>query len=117
MVCRVGVSGYLVTKPRWSAAAGNRLVLVVARRVGQTALPTLVSTMLPTSGTTSGVIGQARGVLHLAIDGFSRRGRDAAASELHLAATAFSHMKIHRAAAAASPDHASGPTPHMAAAC
>src|SRR4051812_2811478 len=35
------------------------------------------------------------------IDRFSRRGRYAAASELHLAATAFNLMKIHRAAAAA----------------
>lgn len=38
------------------------------------------------------------GNLKRIIDRFSRRGRDAAASELHLAATAFNLMKIHRAA-------------------
>jgi hypothetical protein len=41
------------------------------------------------------------GNLKKIIDRFSRRGRDAAASELHLAATAFNLMKIHRAASAA----------------
>lgn len=41
------------------------------------------------------------GNLKKIIDRFSRRGRDAAASELHLAATAFNLMKIHRAAATA----------------
>jgi transposase len=41
------------------------------------------------------------GNLKKIIDRFSRRGRDAAASELHLAATAFNLMKIHRAAAPA----------------
>lgn len=35
------------------------------------------------------------------IDRFSRRGLDNAASELHLAATAFNLMKVHRAAPAA----------------
>ena len=38
------------------------------------------------------------GSLKRIIDRFSRRGCDAAASELHLAATAFNLMKIHRAA-------------------
>ena len=38
------------------------------------------------------------GNLKKIIDRFSRRGRDAAASELHLAATAFNLLKIHRAA-------------------
>jgi transposase len=38
------------------------------------------------------------GNLKKILDRFSRRGRDAAASELHLAATAFNLMKIHRAA-------------------
>jgi len=38
------------------------------------------------------------GNLKKIIDRFSRRGRDAAASELHLAATAFNLMKIYRAA-------------------
>ena len=41
------------------------------------------------------------GNLKKIIDRFSRRGCDAAASELHLAATAFNLMKIHRAAATA----------------
>jgi transposase len=41
------------------------------------------------------------GNLKKIIDRFSRRGRDAATSELHLAATAFNLMKIHRAAAPA----------------
>ncbi len=41
------------------------------------------------------------GNLKKIIDRFSRRGRDAAASELHLAATAFNLMKIYRAAPAA----------------
>lgn len=41
------------------------------------------------------------GNLKKIIDRFSRRGRDAAASKLHLAATGFNLMKIHRAAAAA----------------
>ena len=39
------------------------------------------------------------GNLKKILDRFSRRGHDAAASELHLAATAFNLMKIHRAAA------------------
>ncbi|HYY01512.1 MAG TPA: transposase, partial [Mycobacterium sp.] len=43
----------------------------------------------------------AIGNLKKIIDRFSRRGLDNAASELHLAATAFNLMKIHRAAAAA----------------
>jgi DDE family transposase/transposase-like protein DUF772 len=38
------------------------------------------------------------GNLKKIIDRFSRRGREAASSELHLAATAFNLMKIHRAA-------------------
>src|SRR5215217_1583932 len=38
------------------------------------------------------------GNLKKIIDRFSRRGLDAAASELHLAATAFNLMKIHRSA-------------------
>jgi len=37
------------------------------------------------------------GNLKKIIDRFSRRGHDAAVSELHLAATAFNLMKIHRA--------------------
>ena len=41
------------------------------------------------------------GNLKKIIDRFSRHDRDAAASELHLAATAFNLMKIHRAAATA----------------
>src|SRR4051812_35206741 len=39
------------------------------------------------------------GNLKKIIDGFSRRGRDTAASELPLAATTFNLMKIHRATA------------------
>lgn len=38
------------------------------------------------------------GNLKKIIDRFSRRGLDAATSELHLAATAFNILKIHRAA-------------------
>jgi len=38
------------------------------------------------------------GNLKKIIDRFSRRGLDAAASELHLAAAAFNLLKIHRAA-------------------
>jgi IS5 family transposase len=41
------------------------------------------------------------GNLKKIIDRFSRRGLDSATSELHLAATAFNLMKIHRAAPAA----------------
>ena len=41
------------------------------------------------------------GNLKKIIDRFSRRGLDSATSELHLAATAFNIMKLHRAAAAA----------------
>ena len=40
------------------------------------------------------------GNLEKIIDRFSRRGLDNAASELHLAATAFNIMKLHRAAPA-----------------
>jgi hypothetical protein len=41
------------------------------------------------------------GNLKKIVDRFSRRGLDSATSELHLAATAFNIMKIHRAAPAA----------------
>jgi hypothetical protein len=41
------------------------------------------------------------GNLKKIIDRFSRRGVSAAASELHLAATAFNLMKIHRVSATA----------------